>query len=1055
MKKLLRAGRIIFAVMFGCALASADAGATVITNDVFMKDTSGNPIYAQGGGVFKFNGIYYWYGVKYNGAETYQNDPSAGKNSDTSFAGISCYSSTNLVDWKFERLSTSGLGGYWVGRMGVCYNTNTHQYVLIAQQNAGIMFATSSTPNGTFVYHHTQNTADLSFLANSGTGDQTVFVDDDGTPYVIASSVSGRSHLYVLPLRASDYLEVLPGTEIYHGSGREGNCMFKYNGKYYFCSSDLHGWNASHCYVLESQSSNIMGPYLPEYVMDRSDLDFCHVTQTGFFYTVHGTNGTTVLFVGDRWCDFAGNGIGYNQWNPLTFNGTKPTFNSVTAFDLDAAAGTWSVAPGNNYILNPAYEADRVTQAQVAGWTSTGSGYGNASGSGHVPGRFHYRHFSTNSYSATTHQLVTGLPNGTYRLSVWYKSSGGQSIARIFARNYGGAELDVNINTPQSVWTQVTISNVAVVNGQCDVGLYSVASANQSVDIDDWSLTYVEQPPAAPTGLIASPASSTQINLSWTDNATNETRFNIERSTDGVAFSQVGSTTADATEYQDGGLAPVTQYTYRVRAFNAVGESGNTNTVSATTLAGPPSAPAAFTANSAAARVELVWNASPGAGSYRVKRSTTGGGPYMTIAAGVSGTNYTDTAVNDGVTYYYVVSAANDSGESPNSDEASASPGKVIRLWRFDDGSGTTAIEAISGFNGTLAGGASWTADRLGNAVALDGTSGTVSFPNGVVSSLKDFSIAGWFYLNSIGTWSRIFDFGTGTTVNMFLTPQAGGTGGAIRYAITTTGNSAEDIINGTAVPSTGAWHHFAVTLNGTVGVLYVDGVEVGRNSGMTITPADLGITTQNWVGRSQYSSDPYLNGRVDDLRIYNYGLSASEIAALATGITSPPAPNGLNATAVSSSQIDLNWTASTSATSFRVKRATSPGGPYTTVAGGLTETSFSDTELTSGTTYYYVVSAFNVAGESPNSAQANATPIQPQPPLVSTINLIGDQIVFGGINGPTQGSYYVLTSTNLALPLTNWTPIATNQFSADGHFAVTNAVDPEHSQHFYMLQLP
>src|ERR1041385_2825925 len=107
--------------------------AAVITNDVFVKDTSGNPIYAQGGGVFKFNGIYYWYGVKYNGAVTYASNPSAGENSDTSFAGFSCYSSTNLVDWKFEHLSSAGFSAGWIGRMGVCYNTNSQKYVLISQ----------------------------------------------------------------------------------------------------------------------------------------------------------------------------------------------------------------------------------------------------------------------------------------------------------------------------------------------------------------------------------------------------------------------------------------------------------------------------------------------------------------------------------------------------------------------------------------------------------------------------------------------------------------------------------------------------------------------------------------------------------------------------------------------------------------------------------------------------------------------------------------------------------------------------------------------------------
>ena len=79
-------------------------------NDVFWKDTSGNPIYSQGGGVLKVGDTYYWYGAKYNGAVTYYNNPAAGKNSDTSFNAITAYSSTDLVHWKFEGnvMTTSG-----------------------------------------------------------------------------------------------------------------------------------------------------------------------------------------------------------------------------------------------------------------------------------------------------------------------------------------------------------------------------------------------------------------------------------------------------------------------------------------------------------------------------------------------------------------------------------------------------------------------------------------------------------------------------------------------------------------------------------------------------------------------------------------------------------------------------------------------------------------------------------------------------------------------------------------------------------------------------------
>ena len=60
--------------------------------------------------------------------------------------------------------------------------------------------------------------------------------------------------------------------------------------------------------------------------------------------------------------------------------------------------------------------------------------------------------------------------------------------------------------------------------------------------------------------------------------------------------------------------------------------------------------------------------------------------------------------------------------------------------------------------------------------------------------------------------------------------------------------------------------------------MLYVDGQQVGSNTAMTIKPSDLGVTTQNWIGRSQFTTDPYLNGMVQDFRIYNRALAASNI---------------------------------------------------------------------------------------------------------------------------------------------------------------------------------
>ena len=148
------------------------------------------------------------------------------------------------------------------------------------------------------------------------------------------------------------------------------------------------------------------------------------------------------------------------------------------------------------------------------------------------------------------------------------------------------------------------------------------------------------------------------------------------------------------------------------------------------------------------------------------------------------------------------------------------------------------------------------------------------------MSELSDFTIATWINLSSVSDWVRIFDFGTGTNVNMFLTP-SDGTSGLLRFAITTGGGAAEQQINSTFAFPTGVWTHVAVTLHRGVGVLYVDGVEVGRNNTMTLNPSSLGNTTQNYIGKSQYA-DPYFDGRVDDFRILNLALTAADVMAMA-----------------------------------------------------------------------------------------------------------------------------------------------------------------------------
>jgi hypothetical protein len=181
------------------------------------------------------------------------------------------------------------------------------------------------------------------------------------------------------------------------------------------------------------------------------------------------------------------------------------------------------------------------------------------------------------------------------------------------------------------------------------------------------------------------------------------------------------------------------------------------------------------------------------------------------------------------------------------------------------------------------AGGASGprVAGRLGNAVKLNGADEYVALPAGVVSALSDYTISAWVNPSSDDTWARVFDFGAGTSVNMFLTVNGGGSG--LRFGITTGGNGAEQDLTGGGQLPLNAWSHVAVTLSGTTGTLYLNGAAVASSPTMTLKPSSLGNTNQNWIGRSQYP-DPYLNGAVDDFAIYNRALSGAEIAALAGG---------------------------------------------------------------------------------------------------------------------------------------------------------------------------
>ncbi|MBN1673998.1 MAG: lamin tail domain-containing protein [Kiritimatiellae bacterium] len=187
----------------------------------------------------------------------------------------------------------------------------------------------------------------------------------------------------------------------------------------------------------------------------------------------------------------------------------------------------------------------------------------------------------------------------------------------------------------------------------------------------DLELTYaavIGNPPAAPTGLGASAASSSRINLSWTDASNNETGFKIDRRQSGSeVWTRIATTGANVSTYSDTGLAAGTTYYYRVKAYNGDGNSPYSNDAAATTQQGPPAAPSGLTATAASAsRIELLWtDASGNETGFKIERSPTGSSSWQQIAtAGADASTYTDSGLTPGTAYYYRVRATNGIGDS-------------------------------------------------------------------------------------------------------------------------------------------------------------------------------------------------------------------------------------------------------------------------------------------------------------------------------------------------------------------------------------------------------
>ncbi len=438
-------------------------------------------------------------------------------------------------------------------------------------------------------------------------------------------------------------------------------------------------------------------------------------------------------------------------------------------------------------------------------------------------------------------------------------------------------------------------------------------------------LDWVSNPSfAAPTNVNATPGNA-QVALSWTG-VSGATSYNLYRSTvSGGEGSTAEKTGIAAASYTDTGLTNNTTYYYTVAALKSGATSPQSVEIFSTPVSGGsggvPTAPSGLTATGSNASISLTWTASSGATSYYLYRGTaTGGEAGVAIATGITTPSFTDTTVTNGTTYYYKVAGLNSSGTSALSNEAYATP------------SATTGAVQIA----------------CGSSAALDGYSADTDFSGGGADS-----------------WS-------GTTIGTSLL-----TGTIPAQAIL---QEDREGMTSYTIPGFTANSNYTVTLYFVEQYFTAAGdrvfsVEAGSTTVITNLDIYAAAGQYNAIERS-FTATANSSGDIVLTFVADLNQPKCSAIVIGSGGGAPNAPTNLIASA-SSAAISLTWTAATGATTYNVYRGTASGGESATaIATAVSTSSYTNTGLTNGTTYYYKVAAVNSYGTSSMSNESFAAPV-------------------------------------------------------------------------------
>lgn len=301
----------------------------------------------------------------------------------------------------------------------------------------------------------------------------------------------------------------------------------------------------------------------------------------------------------------------------------------------------------------------------------------------------------------------------------------------------------------------------------------------------------------------------------------------------------------------------------------------------------PPAKPNGLTVDAHAASVTLSWmaNTETDLAGYMVLRTEKDFDNWNTIGRMVPTNTFTDNTCRPGVTYLYKVKAVDASQNHSRlaSVEVEATPTgarSLVAQWQMN---GNLNDQTVNMMDAVGYGNISYVDAEIPNGKALrlinnnSANQQFVQLPYEVAGS-EELTVTMWVKLQSNTSWLRLFDFGYDTDHYLFLTPN---NGSAMRFAIKNGGE--EQIVNCQSKLPVSVWKHVAVSIGKVKTTIYVDGEEAGSSTDITISPADV-RPVLNYLGRSQFVTDPLFQGQLGDVRIYNFAVTAEGIKTIMGG---------------------------------------------------------------------------------------------------------------------------------------------------------------------------